>query len=121
MVEISRLTLCVHRRVSVRSTLAVQQQLFQSKAFCTISIFVLLFVEEMKEMNVLCVMMFSITRGIYCTSVRPGRGIPHMWLTLRFLPAFYPVKIIFCSFSLTVVEGRGCHTLLKTYETNWDL
>ena len=32
------------------------------------------------------------TLDIYCTSVRPGRGIPHMWLSLRFLRSFYPVK-----------------------------
>ena len=34
--------------------------------------------------NTLIFLMFSVTRGIYCTSVRPGRGIPHMWLSLRF-------------------------------------
>ena len=68
-------------------------------------------------------MMFSFTLDIYCTSVRPGRGIPHMWLSLRFLRSFYPVKSGFSSFSLLLlrVKGRGCHTLLKPYETNCDL
>ena len=33
-------------------------------------------------------LMFSFTLDIYCTSVRPGRGIPHMWLSLRFLVVF---------------------------------
>ena len=63
------------------------------------------------------------TLDIYCTSVRPGRGIPHMWLSLRFLRSFYPVKSVFCSFSLLLlrVKGRGCHTMLKPYETNCDL
>ena len=63
------------------------------------------------------------TLDIYCTSVRPGRGIPHMWLSLRFLRSFYPVKRVFCSFSLLLlrVKGRGCHTMLKPYETNCDL
>ena len=32
---------------------------------------------------------------IYCTSVRPGRGIPHMWLSLRFLLSFYLLKGFF--------------------------
>ena len=32
------------------------------------------------------------TLDICCTSVHPGRGIPHMWLSLRFLRSFYPVK-----------------------------
>ena len=57
-------------------------------------------------------------------SVHPGRGIPHMWLSLRFLLSFYPVKrFFFSSFSLLLlrVKGRGCHPLLKPYETNCDL
>ena len=60
---------------------------------------------------------------IYCTSVRPGRGIPHMWLSLRFLLSFYLLKGFFSSFSLLLlrVKGRGCHTLLKPYETNCGL
>ena len=45
--------------------------------------------------NTLILLMFSITPGIYCTSVHPGRGIPHMWLSLRFLRSFYPVKSFF--------------------------
>ena len=68
--------------------------------------------------------MFSFTLDIYCTSVHPGRGIPHMWLSLRFLLSFYPVKsLFFCSFPLLLlrVKGRGCHTLLKPYETNCGL
>ena len=71
----------------------------------------------------LILIMFSITRGIYCTSVRPGRGIPHMWLSLRFLLSFYLLKGFFSSFSLLLlrVKGRGCHTLLKPYETNCGL
>ena len=62
------------------------------------------------------------TLDIYCTSVRPGRGIPHMWLSLRFIRSFYPVKRVFSSFSLLLlrVKGRGCQTLLKPYETNCD-
>ena len=31
--------------------------------------------------NTCILLMFSITRGIYCTYVLPGRGIPHMWLS----------------------------------------
>ena len=64
--------------------------------------------------------MFSFTLDIYCTSVRPGRGIPHMWLSLMFLLSFYLLKGFFSSSSLLLlrVKGRGCHTLLKPYETN---
>ena len=42
---------------------------------------------------------------------RPGRGIPHMWLSLRFLLSFYLLKGFFSSFSwlLLRVKGRGCH------------
>ena len=71
----------------------------------------------------LILIMFSFTLDIYCTSVRPGRGIPHMWLSLRFLLSFYLLKGFFSSFSLLWlrVKGRGCHTLLKPYETNCDL
>ena len=67
--------------------------------------------------------MFSFTLDIYCTSVRPGRGIPHMWLSLRFLLSFYLLKGFFSSFSwlLLRVKGRGCHTLLKPYETSCGL
>ena len=67
--------------------------------------------------------MFSFTLDIYCTSVRPGRGIPHMWLSLRFLLSFYLLKGFLSSFSLLLlrVKGRGCHTLLKPYETNCGL
>ena len=67
--------------------------------------------------------MFSFTLDIYCTSVRPGRGIPHMWLSLRFLLSFYLLKGFFSSLSwlLLRVKGRGCHTLLKPYETNCGL
>ena len=67
--------------------------------------------------------MFPFTLDIYCTSVRPGRGIPHMWLSLRFLLSFYLLKGFFSSFSwlLLRVKGRGCHTLLKPYETSCGL
>ena len=67
--------------------------------------------------------MFPFTLDIYCTSVRPGRGIPHMWLSLRFLLSFYLLKGFFSSFSLLLlrVKGRGCQTLLKPYETNCGL
>ena len=43
-----------------------------------------------------------------------------MWLSLRFLLSFYPVNGFFSSFSLLLlkVKGRGCHTLLKPYETS---
>ena len=36
---------------------------------------------------------------------------------------FLPVKRVFSSFSLLLlrVKGRGCHTLLKPYETNCDI
>ena len=63
--------------------------------------------------------IFSFTLDIYCTSVHPRRGIPHMWLSLRFLLSFYPVKrFFFSSFFLLLlrVKGRG-HTLLKAL---WD-
>ena len=40
----------------------------------------------------LILIMFSFTLDIYCTSVHPGRGIPHMWLSLRFLLSFYLLK-----------------------------
>ena len=71
----------------------------------------------------LILIMFSFTLDIYCTSVRPGRGIPNMWLSLRFLLSFYLLKVFFSSFSLLLlrVKGRGCHTLLKPYETNCGL
>ena len=71
----------------------------------------------------LILIMFSFTLDIYCTSARPGRGIPHMWLSLRFLLSFYLFKGFFRSFSLLLlrVKGRGCHTLLKPYETNCGL
>ena len=39
--------------------------------------------------------IFSFTLDIYCTSVNPGRRIPHMWLSLRFLLSFYPFKSFF--------------------------
>ena len=42
--------------------------------------------------NTLIFLSFSFARGIYCTSVRPGRGIPHMWLSLRFLHSFHLLK-----------------------------
>ena len=46
-----------------------------------------------------------------------------MWLSLRFLLSFYLLKGFFSSFSslLLRVKGRGCHTLLKPYETNCGL
>ena len=63
---------------------------------------------------------FSFTLDIYCTSVRPGRGIPHMWLS-EVSTFFLPVKRFLSSFSLLLlrVKGRGWHTL--PYETNCDL
>ena len=77
-----------------------------------------------RHRNVEIIIMFGdVTLDIYCTSVRPGRGIPHMWLSLRFLLSFYLLKGFFSSFSLLLlrVKGRGCHTLLKPYETNCGL
>ena len=65
--------------------------------------------------------MFSFTLDIYCTSVRPGRGIPHMWLSLRFLLSFYLLKGFFSSFSFLLLRVKGSHTLLKPYETNCGL
>ena len=66
--------------------------------------------------NTLILLMFSVTRGIYPTSVRPGRKIPHLLPSLRFLSSFPPVNRVFWgSFSLLLlgVKGRGCHTLLS--------
>ena len=49
-------------------------------------IYFTLFYNQFLLINVVnTVYVFSVTSGIYCTSVRPGRGIPHMWLSLRFL------------------------------------
>ena len=79
---------------------------------------------DREKLSILIILiMFSFTLDIYCTSVRPGRGIPHMWLSLRFLLSFYLLKGFFSSFSLLLlrVKGRGCHTLLKPYETNCGL
>ena len=48
---------------------------------------------------ILCLLfVFSFTLDIYCTSVRAGRGIPHMWLSLRFLLSFYLLKGCFFFF-----------------------
>ena len=51
------------------------------------------------SVNVTCKLWFVAlfcTRDIYCTSVCPGRGIPTLWLFLRFLLLFfYPVKRVF--------------------------
>ena len=46
-----------------------------------------------------------------------------MWLSLRFLLSFYLLKGFFSSLSFLLlrVKGRGCHTLLKPYETNCGL
>ena len=46
-----------------------------------------------RAVNTLIFLMFSVTRGIYCTSVRPGRGIPHKWLSkvsTRFYLVVFP-------------------------------
>ena len=61
--------------------------------------------------------MFSFTLHIYCTSVRPGRGIPHMWLSLRFLLSFYLLKGFFSSFSLLLLRVKGMSHLVKAL---WD-
>ena len=42
----------------------------------------------------LILIMFSFTLDIYCTSVRPGRGIHHMWLS-EVSTFFLPVKSFF--------------------------
>ena len=42
----------------------------------------------------LVLIMFSFTLDIYCTSVRPRRGIPHMWLS-EVSTFFLPVKRFF--------------------------
>ena len=47
-------------------------------------------------------LMFSITNSIYCTSVRPVRRILHVWLSLRFLHSFSPVK------SFPFVDSYSC-------------
>ena len=80
-------------------------------------------VHPINAAKTLILIMFSFTLDIYCTSVHPGRGIPHMWLSLRFLLSFYLLKGFFSSFSFLLlrVKGRGCHTLLKPYETSCDL
>ena len=79
-------------------------------------------VHPINAAKTLILMMFSFTLDIYCTSVRPGRGIPHMWLS-EVSTFFLPVKRVFSSFSFLLlrVKGRGCHTLLKPYETNCGL
>lgn len=46
------------------------------------------------------------TCDIYCTSVRPGRGIPPLRLFLRFLPLFFPVKRVFLWASFSSCESR---------------
>ena len=43
----------------------------------------------------LILIMFSFTLDIYCTSVRPGRGIPHMRLLSEVSTFFLPVKRVF--------------------------
>ena len=100
--------------------------LYSASMCSTFSVILQLFFKMFTSINAaktLILIMFSFTLDIYCTSVRPGRGIPHMWLSLRFLLSFYLLKGFFSSFSLLLlrVKGRGCHTLLKPYETNCDL
>ena len=54
----------------------------------------------------ICLCWLFCTCDIHCTSVRPGRGIPPLWLFLRFLPHFFPVKGFFVGkFFLTGTEG----------------
>ena len=66
------------------------------------------------SVNVTCKLWFFAlfcTCDICCMSVCPGRGIPPLWLFLRFLPSFfYPVKrVIFFhqhgKFFLTQIQG----------------
>ena len=67
--------------------------------------------------------MFSFTLDIYCTSVRPWERDPSHVALSEVSTFFLPVKRVFSSFSLLLlrVKGRGCHTLLKPYETNCGL
>lgn len=45
----------------------------------------------------------SVTREIYCMSVRPGKGILPLWLLLRFLPfLFFFVRGSFSLIKLSV-------------------
>ena len=65
--------------------------------------------------NTVILLMFSGTRSIYCTSVCQGRGIPHMWLSLRFL-RFFQQGFSFgggggVSLLLLRVKDRGCRTM----------
>ena len=97
-------------------------QCIESEKFIDLQLFFKMF-SPINAAKFLILIMFSFTLDIYCTSVRPGRGIPHMWLSLRFLLSFYLLKGFFSSFSLLLlrVKGRGCHTLLKPYEMNCGL
>ena len=65
----------------------------------------------------------TYTLDIYCTSLRPGRGILTCGSLWGFYFLFTLLKGFFSSFSLLLlrVKGRGCHTLLKPDETNCDL
>ena len=77
-------------------------------------------VTSMQFVNCDYVVLFC-TFDIYCMSVRPGRGIPPLWLFLRFLPFlfFFPVKRFF--FSICEVfphsdrgsKDRGCRSLYR--------
>ena len=56
------------------------------------------------------------TCDIYCMSVRPGRWIPPLWLSLRFLPVFFPCKRVFwvvVPYPERGSKDRGCHTLYR--------
>ncbi len=75
------------------------------------------------------VILFDLlcTRDIYCTSVRPGRGIPPLRLFLMFLPLFFLLKGFFVGkFFFMRIEGLRTEgvvsvQIVKPSEVNCDL
>ena len=82
------------------------------------------------SVNVTCKLWFVAlfcTRDIYCMSVHPGRGIPPLWLFLRFPPLFflfcffYPVKRVFFPLTCEVFphSNRGSKYFCGLALTKW--
>ena len=63
--------------------------------------------------------MCSATRGNYCTSIGPGRGISHMWLHGLFLPCYSGFSFGSSSLLLLWVTDRGCHICLSPMKQIW--